>query len=88
MGGAVGRLAQPATGGFRDICPADIFDAFVDPDMLCRFWLDAASAPLAPGAEVAILDGDDLLAQTTNQLLAYPASAATGHWMDRRPGPI
>ena len=32
--------------------PAEIFDAFVNPDMLCRFWLDAASAPLAPGAEV------------------------------------
>jgi uncharacterized protein YndB with AHSA1/START domain len=32
--------------------PAEIFDAFVNPDMLCRFWLDAASGPLAPGAEV------------------------------------
>ena len=32
--------------------PAEIFDAFVNPDTLCRFWLDAASAPLAPGAEV------------------------------------
>jgi uncharacterized protein YndB with AHSA1/START domain len=32
--------------------PAEIFDAFVDPDTLCRFWLDAASGPLAPGATV------------------------------------
>jgi uncharacterized protein YndB with AHSA1/START domain len=32
--------------------PAEIFDAFVDPDTLCRFWLDAASGPLAPGAVV------------------------------------
>ena len=32
--------------------PAEIFDAFVNPDTLCRFWLDAASAPLSPGAEV------------------------------------
>ena len=31
---------------------ADIFAAFVDPDTLCRFWLDSASAPLAPGATV------------------------------------
>lgn len=32
--------------------PGEIFDAFVDPDSLCRFWLDAASGPLAPGAVV------------------------------------
>lgn len=32
--------------------PAEIFDAFVDPDTLCRFWLDAATGPLAPGATV------------------------------------
>jgi uncharacterized protein YndB with AHSA1/START domain len=32
--------------------PSEIFDAFVDPDTLCKFWLDAASGPLAPGAEV------------------------------------
>jgi uncharacterized protein YndB with AHSA1/START domain len=32
--------------------PAEIYDAFVNPDMLCRFWLDSASAPLAPGAVV------------------------------------
>lgn len=32
--------------------PAEIFDAFVNPETLCRFWLDAASGPLAPGAEV------------------------------------
>lgn len=32
--------------------PAEIFDAFVDPDILCRFWLDSASGPLEPGAEV------------------------------------
>jgi uncharacterized protein YndB with AHSA1/START domain len=32
--------------------PTEIFAAFVDPDWLCRFWLDAASAPLAPGAVV------------------------------------
>ena len=32
--------------------PSEIFDAFVNPDTLCRFWLDAASGPLAPGATV------------------------------------
>ena len=32
--------------------PSEIFDAFVNPETLCRFWLDAASAPLAPGATV------------------------------------
>lgn len=32
--------------------PAEIFDAFADPGTLCRFWLDAASGPLAPGAQV------------------------------------
>jgi uncharacterized protein YndB with AHSA1/START domain len=32
--------------------PGEIFDAFVDPDVLCRFWLDASSGPLAPGAVV------------------------------------
>jgi uncharacterized protein YndB with AHSA1/START domain len=32
--------------------PSEIFEAFVDPDILCKFWLDAASGPLAPGAEV------------------------------------
>ncbi len=32
--------------------PTEIFDAFVDPDSLCRFWLDAASGPLTPGAVV------------------------------------
>lgn len=32
--------------------PAEIFDAFADPDTLCRFWLDAASGPLAPEAVV------------------------------------
>jgi uncharacterized protein YndB with AHSA1/START domain len=31
---------------------SEIFDAFVRPEMLCRFWLDSASAPLAPGATV------------------------------------
>jgi uncharacterized protein YndB with AHSA1/START domain len=31
---------------------AEIFEALVDPDSLCRFWLDAASGPLAPGAVV------------------------------------
>ncbi len=30
----------------------EIFDAFVNPEMLCRFWLDGASGPLAPEAEV------------------------------------
>jgi uncharacterized protein YndB with AHSA1/START domain len=32
--------------------PAEIFDALVTPETLCRFWLDAASGPLAPGATV------------------------------------
>jgi uncharacterized protein YndB with AHSA1/START domain len=32
--------------------PAEIFDAFVDPGTLCRFWLDSASGPLTPGAVV------------------------------------
>jgi uncharacterized protein YndB with AHSA1/START domain len=32
--------------------PAEVFDAFADPETLCRFWLDAASGPLAPGAQV------------------------------------
>jgi uncharacterized protein YndB with AHSA1/START domain len=32
--------------------PSEIFEAFVDPDILCRFWLDSASGALAPGAEV------------------------------------
>jgi uncharacterized protein YndB with AHSA1/START domain len=32
--------------------PTEIFDAFADPDVLCRFWLDAASGPLEPGAVV------------------------------------
>ncbi len=31
---------------------AEIFDAFVDPDVLGRFWLDSASGPLAAGATV------------------------------------
>ncbi len=31
---------------------SEIFEAFVDPDMLCRFWLDGASAPLSADAEV------------------------------------
>lgn len=29
-----------------------VFDAFVDPGTLARFWLDKASGPLAPGATV------------------------------------
>ena len=32
--------------------PSEIFDAFVNPDMICKFWLDSASAPLASGAVV------------------------------------
>jgi len=32
---------------------SEIFDAFVRPDMLCQFWLDSASGPLAPGATVS-----------------------------------
>jgi uncharacterized protein YndB with AHSA1/START domain len=32
--------------------PTEVFDAFVDADTLCRFWLDSASGPLAPGAVV------------------------------------
>jgi uncharacterized protein YndB with AHSA1/START domain len=32
--------------------PSEIFEAFVDPDSLCRFWLDSASGPLAPDATV------------------------------------
>jgi uncharacterized protein YndB with AHSA1/START domain len=33
--------------------PAEIFDAFVDPDQLRRFWLDSASGPLSPGGQVS-----------------------------------
>jgi uncharacterized protein YndB with AHSA1/START domain len=32
--------------------PSEIFEAFVNPDSLCKFWLDAASGPLGPDAEV------------------------------------
>lgn len=32
--------------------PSEVFDAFVDPDTLCKFWLDSASGPLGPDAEV------------------------------------
>jgi len=32
--------------------PSNVFDAFVKPDILTRFWLEAASGPLAPGARV------------------------------------
>jgi len=32
--------------------PAEVFDAFVNPAKLTLFWLDGASAPLAPGAKV------------------------------------
>jgi uncharacterized protein YndB with AHSA1/START domain len=31
---------------------SDVFDAFVKPDTLTRFWLEAASGPLALGARV------------------------------------
>jgi uncharacterized protein YndB with AHSA1/START domain len=31
---------------------SDVFDAFVRPDKLTRFWLEAASGPLALGARV------------------------------------
>jgi len=30
----------------------EIFDAFVNPETLCQFWLDGASGPLEPDAEV------------------------------------
>lgn len=30
--------------------PQEAFDAFADPAQITRFWLDAASAPLAPNA--------------------------------------
>ena len=32
--------------------PAEVFYAFVDPAVLTRYWLAAASGPLAPGAQV------------------------------------
>lgn len=32
--------------------PAQVFNAFVDPAILTRFWLQAASAPLSAGAVV------------------------------------
>lgn len=32
--------------------PADAFDAFVDPGKITQFWLESASARLAPGASV------------------------------------
>jgi uncharacterized protein YndB with AHSA1/START domain len=32
--------------------PSEIFEAFVDPVMLRKFWLDSASGPLAEGAVV------------------------------------
>lgn len=32
--------------------PRVVFDAFVMPESLRKFWLDDASAPLAPGAKV------------------------------------
>lgn len=32
--------------------PRTVFEAFVNPDTLRRFWLDDASGPLAPGARV------------------------------------
>ena len=31
---------------------ARVFAAVVEPDMLTQYWLDAASAPLSPGATV------------------------------------
>ncbi len=31
---------------------AEVFNAFVDPAQLTRFWLNSASAPLTPGASV------------------------------------
>lgn len=32
--------------------PAEVFNAFVEPAMLTRFWLQSASAPLSAGATV------------------------------------
>jgi uncharacterized protein YndB with AHSA1/START domain len=32
--------------------PSEIFEALVNADTLCKFWLDSASGPLAPEAEV------------------------------------
>ena len=34
-------------------CPvADVFNAFVDPEMIKKFWLAETTGPLAPGARV------------------------------------
>ena len=31
---------------------AEVFDAFVNPDTITKFWLESATGPLAPGARV------------------------------------
>src|SRR5688572_27881645 len=31
---------------------AEVFDAFVDPDQITKFWLEATTGPLAPNARV------------------------------------
>jgi uncharacterized protein YndB with AHSA1/START domain len=58
--------------------PAEIFDAFVNPDMLCRFWLDAElTCEFHDGdaTRVAIacsgFPGDDLVAQATNNVEGF-----------------
>jgi uncharacterized protein YndB with AHSA1/START domain len=34
-------------------CPvAEVFDAFVDPDKITKFWLEGTTGPLAKGAQV------------------------------------
>lgn len=34
-------------------CPvAEVFDAFVRPEMITQFWLEGTSGPLGPGAQV------------------------------------
>jgi uncharacterized protein YndB with AHSA1/START domain len=45
-----GRIAKAAALVRRPV--DDVFNAFVRPEEITRFWLQSASAPLAPGAKV------------------------------------
>jgi uncharacterized protein YndB with AHSA1/START domain len=61
---------------------ADVFDAFVNPETITKFWLESASAPLAAGARVDWRFMVPGAAEVTSVTRFDPPSALAFDWSD------
>jgi len=61
---------------------ADVFDAFVNPDTITKFWLESTSAPLSAGARVDWRFMVPGAAEVTSVTRFDPPSALAFDWSD------